>query len=192
MGVSDGSTHEGRVLVLTAGMEPHRVIPWQRAITMVFLGKVEVLEEYEEILYRSPALTVRMPAVIKLLRLFRGIKRAVKFSRVNVMTRDRFTCQYCGEQKRMRDLNYDHVIPRHLGGRTCWENIVTSCYPCNARKRNRTPEQAGMALRSVPAKPKSLPLSAHLELGSAIPELWQGYVYWDGPAAAAIDVSGAA
>jgi 5-methylcytosine-specific restriction endonuclease McrA len=188
--VIDGAAHHhGRVLVLTAGMEPHRIVPWQRAITMAFLGKVEVLEEYDEILYRSPSLTVRMPAVIRLLRLFRGIKRAVKFSRVNVMTRDRFTCQYCGEQKRMRELNYDHVIPRHLGGRTCWENIVTSCYPCNARKRNRTPEQAGMVLLSLPVKPKSLPLSAHLDLGGTIPEPWQGYVYWEVSATSPLSAS---
>ncbi len=165
-------------------MEPHRVVPWEKAIVMFFLGKVEVLEEYDEVLYRSDALTVRMPAVVRLTRVFRGIKRAIKFSRVNVMTRDKFTCQYCGSKKKMRELNYDHVVPRHLGGRTTWENIVACCYPCNARKRNRTPDQAGMALLSQPAKPKFLPLTANLSFGHKVPELWAGYVsYWpQGPA----------
>jgi 5-methylcytosine-specific restriction endonuclease McrA len=171
----------GRVLVLSAGMEPHRIVPWQKAIQMFFLGKVEVLEEYDEILYRSPTLVIRMPAVVRLLRVVRGIKRAIKFSRINVFTRDRFTCQYCGTKKRMRELNYDHVVPRHLGGRTTWENIVSSCYPCNSRKKNRTPEMAGMTLLSIPVKPKSLPLTTHLDLGPRVPAAWADYVAWMHP-----------
>ena len=168
----------GQVLVLTPGMEPHRIVPWQKAINMLFLGKVEVLEEYDEVLYRSMTLTIRMPAVVRLLRFFRGIKRAIKFSRINVMTRDKFICQYCGVKKKMRELNYDHVLPRHLGGRTTWENIVTSCYPCNAKKRNRTPEMAAMTLLSTPVKPKSLPITLHLNFGNNIPDAWASYVYW--------------
>lgn len=173
----------GRVLVLSAGMEPHRIVPWQKAIQMFFLGKVEVLEEYDEILYRSPTLILRMPAVVRLLRVVRGIKRAIKFSRINVFTRDRFTCQYCGAKKRMRELNYDHVVPRHLGGRTTWENIVSSCYPCNSRKKNRTPEMAGMTLLSIPVKPKSLPLTTHLDFGPRVPAAWAEYVLWMQPVA---------
>jgi hypothetical protein len=34
-------------LVLSAGYEPIKVVPWQRAITLLTLGKVEVLEEYD-------------------------------------------------------------------------------------------------------------------------------------------------
>jgi 5-methylcytosine-specific restriction endonuclease McrA len=169
----------GQVLVLTSWMEPHRIVPWQKAINMLFLGKVEVLAEYEEVLYRSLTLTIRMPAVVRLVRVFRGIKRAVKFSRINVFTRDHFACQYCGTKKKMRELNYDHVIPRHMGGKTTWENIVTSCYPCNAKKRNRTPEMAGMTLLSHPQKPKSLPITLHLNFGGPIPDIWAGYVYYN-------------
>jgi 5-methylcytosine-specific restriction endonuclease McrA len=165
--------------VLTPGMEPHRIIPWQKAINMLFLGKAEVLEETDEVLYRSVTITIRMPSVVRLIRFFRGVKRAVKFSRINVMTRDDFTCQYCGIKKKMRELNYDHVIPRHMGGRTTWENIVTSCYPCNAKKRNRTPDQAGMTLLSQPMKPKWLPITVHLHFGGTIPEAWASYVYWN-------------
>jgi 5-methylcytosine-specific restriction endonuclease McrA len=169
----------GQVLILTAGMEPHRVVPWQKAINMLFLGKVEVLEEYDEVLYRSVTVTIRMPAVVRLVRVFRGIKRAVKFSRINVFTRDKFTCQYCCEKRKMRELNYDHVVPRHMGGRTTWENIVTSCYPCNAKKRNRTPEMAGMTLMTLPAKPRSLPITVHLNFAGDMPEVWSSYVYWN-------------
>ena len=85
-------------------------------------------------------------------------------------------CQYCGERKPLRQLNYDHVIPRVRGGTTCWENIVTSCYACNDRKGSRTPEEAGMKLLRKPFKPTSLPVVPPIRLGEGdVPELWQPY-----------------
>ena len=37
-----------KTLLLTPWMTPHKVIGWQNAITLIFLKKIEVLEEYEE------------------------------------------------------------------------------------------------------------------------------------------------
>jgi 5-methylcytosine-specific restriction endonuclease McrA len=163
-----------RVLLLTPWMSPHKVISWQAAVTLFFLKKVDVLETYEEDL-PSPSMTIKMPAVVRLNKPLDARKRAVKFSRINVFTRDGFRCQYCGERKEMRDLNYDHVLPRVRGGKTVWENIITSCYPCNDRKGNKTPEEAGMKLLRKPFKPKSLPLS-FLQLDRrTIPEIWGPY-----------------
>jgi 5-methylcytosine-specific restriction endonuclease McrA len=100
----------------------------------------------------------------------------VRFSRVNVYTRDGFRCQYCGEKKEMRDLNYDHVVPRVRGGKTVWENIVTSCYACNDRKGSRTPEEAGMKLPRKPFKPSSLPVTPVLPMRRGeMPEAWLPY-----------------
>lgn len=147
-----------RVLLLTQGYEPHKVIGWDRAITLIYTGKAEVVAATDEVIYRNGATIVHMPSVIRLVRGTPRQKRAIKFSRMNVFSRDNFRCQYCGSPKKARELNYDHVVPRHLGGRTTWDNIVSSCYPCNTRKRNRTPEQAGMKLRTRPKKPESLPL----------------------------------
>src|ERR1700733_9138337 len=144
-------------LLLTPWMMPHKVISWQTAVTMSFLGKVEVVAEYDEQI-RSPTLAIRAPAVVRLKRPMGGMKRGVKFSRINVFTRDEFRCQYCGERKGPHELNYDHVVPRVQGGQTVWENIVTSCYDCNAMKRGRTPDQAGMKLLRRPVKPKWLPI----------------------------------
>src|SRR5688572_32049596 len=56
-----------------------------------------------------------------------------------------------------KDLNLDHVIPRDRGGPTTWENIVCSCIPCNTRKANRTPYEAGMHLIRKPKRPKWRP-----------------------------------
>jgi 5-methylcytosine-specific restriction endonuclease McrA len=164
-----------RTLLLTPWMDPHKVITWERAVVLVVLGKVDVLEEYEEEI-RSPSLELRTPAVVRLKKAGRAVKHAVRFSRVNVYTRDGFRCQYCGEKKEMRELNYDHVVPRVRGGKTVWENIVTSCYACNDRKGSRTPAEAGMTLLRKPFKPSSLPLTPVLRVrASEIPPAWLPY-----------------
>ena len=164
-----------QTLLLTPWMMPHKIVPWQTAVTMSFLGKVDVLEEYDEEI-RSPSMAIKAPAVVRLKRPFGGMKRGVKFSRINVFARDEFRCQYCGTRRPAHELNYDHVVPRVQGGKTVWENIVTSCYECNTQKRGRTPEQAGMRLLSAPVKPRTLPMTPILPRdGRRIPEAWSSY-----------------
>jgi 5-methylcytosine-specific restriction endonuclease McrA len=164
-----------RTLLLMPWMDPHKVITWERAVVLVVLGKVDVLEEYDEAI-RGPSLELRTPAVVRLKKARRATKHVVRFSRVNVYTRDGFRCQYCGEKREMRDLNYDHVVPRVRGGKTVWENIVTSCYACNDRKGSRTPAEAGMKLLRKPFKPNSLPVTPALRVTrSDMPEVWLPY-----------------
>jgi len=163
-----------QTLLLTPWMMPHKIISWQTAITMSFLGKVEVLEEYDEDI-KSPTFAMKAPAVVRLKRPIGGMKRGVKFSRINVFARDEFRCQYCGVRRPVRELNYDHVIPRVQGGKTVWENIVTSCYDCNGRKRGRTPEQAGMKLLRAPVKPKALPMTTIIPREGKHPPVWSDY-----------------
>jgi 5-methylcytosine-specific restriction endonuclease McrA len=110
----------------------------------------------------------------------RGKKQAVKFSRINVATRDKFTCQYCGLKLPLSKLTYDHVLPRSQGGRTVWENIVMACYPCNEEKANRTPEKAKMPLRKVPVKPDHLPVVTMRFAITSVPDAWVSYIYWNG------------
>lgn len=169
-----------QTLVLDQGFQPHRIVSWQRAVTMLFAGKVEVVEEYDEDI-RAVSITIKMPAVVRLLRRIRGRSRPLRFSRINVMTRDKFRCQYCGRKLPMSKLSYDHVVPRCQGGRTNWENIVTACYPCNDRKGDRTPDQAGMALLSTPIRPKSLPFFAFCVSTDSIPDAWASWIYWQAP-----------
>jgi 5-methylcytosine-specific restriction endonuclease McrA len=164
-------------LILTQSYMPHRIVNWQKAITMLVIGKVEVVETYDEVI-RSVSLSLQMPAVV---RLVRGVKRhdtKVRFSRINVLTRDDFRCQYCGESMQARDLTFDHVVPRSQGGKTSWTNIVTACRPCNGKKGNRTPEQARMKLLSRPVRPKALPLGLErLGAGRALPDPWKSWVW---------------
>jgi 5-methylcytosine-specific restriction endonuclease McrA len=168
-----------KVLVLDQGYQPHRIVSWQRAIVMIFRQVAEVVEEYDEDI-ASATFVMKMPAVVRLLKRITR-RRAVKFSRMNVLLRDGWKCQYCGEKKKTKQLNYDHVVPKSQGGRTTWENIVTSCYDCNHKKAGRTPEQARMQLLKKPVKPKSLPLVAfHVDEADSIPEAWANWLYWHG------------
>jgi 5-methylcytosine-specific restriction endonuclease McrA len=103
---------------------------------------------------------LRQPKVIVLTVFDRMPRRHVRFSRANVMTRDGFTCQYCGDRPPRSHLNLDHVVPRAHGGRSTWENVVASCVDCNRRKGGRTPEQAGLRLLRAPVRPRWTPLAA--------------------------------
>jgi 5-methylcytosine-specific restriction endonuclease McrA len=165
-----------RTLLLSQGYEPLATISWQRAISLLTLGKVEVIEEYDREL-RSRYLVIKMPAVVRLIQRFRRGKQAVKFSRHNILARDRWKCQYCGIKVRTSDMTQDHVVPRSQGGRTEWENIVTACGDCNAKKANRTPREAGMRLRKRPEKPKWVPIFS-VQIGNRPPDQWASYLYW--------------
>ncbi len=100
---------------------------------------------------------LRVPKVLLLKHYDRVPIKEVKFSKEAIFQRDKFCCQYCGQTYPEHLLNLDHVIPRDLGGKTSWENIVTSCIPCNTRKANRMPHQANMSIQSRPVRPKRRP-----------------------------------
>ena len=170
-------------LVLNADYRPHALVDWKTAVTYLLGGKATVVEEYEDWDITSPTLTIKVPSVIVLLQ-YVVFRQTVKFNRANIYARDNYTCQYCGaragsgKKLSIKDLTFDHVIPRSEGGGTSWENIATSCQPCNGRKANRTPKQAGMTLLQKPYKPNKLN-QVEFELSKrSIPEAWRDYLYW--------------
>ena len=108
-------------------------------------------------------------------------RNGASFSRRMIYKRDHMTCQYCGAQPGTEELNMDHVIPRAQGGPTTWENVVLSCIPCNSRKANRTPAQAGMKLLKLPTKPMVALLKGERR---HYPSSWQKFIsdmYWEVP-----------
>jgi len=168
-----------RTLLLSQSYEPVKAISWRRAITLLTLGKVEVVESYDGFV-RSSTVVIKIPAVVRLLRAFKRFRKPVKFSRVNIYGRDSYRCQYCGKREKVADLTYDHVVPRNQGGKTTWTNIVTCCVSCNSRKGGRTPEQASMRLIHQPTQPKALPALAIQISRVSMPDAWRDYCYWTG------------
>ena len=70
-----------------------------------------------------------------------------------LFARDRMLCLYCGEVFSRSELTRDHVVPTSRGGGDSWENVVSACISCNARKGSRSPQQAAMPLLAVPYRP---------------------------------------
>jgi 5-methylcytosine-specific restriction endonuclease McrA len=162
----------GRVLVLNATYEPINVCTVRRAVVLLLKEKAEMIERAQWQLH-SASQSVARPVVIRLVsyvRIPRDTHRR-KITRRAVFARDDWTCQYCGARS---NLTVDHVVPRSKGGPSSWENIVASCAPCNRRKGNALPRQAGMQLRKQPHTP-----SPHVFIHVAsptIPAAWRAYL----------------
>ncbi|OGR97323.1 MAG: hypothetical protein A2V88_01300 [Elusimicrobia bacterium RBG_16_66_12] len=162
-----------RTLVLNKSFRAVAVADWQRALTLVYMGLAEALDE-ELTPYDFPAwveissnwveapggfvsstrLRFAVPEVIRLVRYDRIPLREVAFTRHNIFARDKHRCSYCGKKKSTDELDLDHVLPRSRGGPHEWDNVVTSCRPCNLKKADKLPDEAGMPLKVTPAKPR--------------------------------------
>ena len=122
---------------------------------------------------------VLVPQVVLLRKYDRLPIQEMKFNRQNLFERDKFRCQYCGTRFSPKELNMDHVVPRDRGGKTTWENIVTSCLRCNSRKGNREPMEAGMRLLRKPERPRRRPFVSGL-LRREVDESWLHFIHSPG------------
>lgn len=86
----------------------------------------------------------------------------LKWGRKNLGIRDNHECQYCGTKVYGDEATIDHITPKSRGGKNTWTNTCIACFKCNTKKRDLTPSEAGMVLRTKPVKPHSYPLTAHL------------------------------
>lgn len=166
---------EHKTLLLTAWYLPIKILRWQDAVKMIYEGTVDVVAEYDDTI-SSPSVTWLAPAVVRLRKATKATKLDAKFSRVNVYTRDRYTCQYCGNKFPMRALSYDHVIPRAAGGKTTWNNIVTACKSCNATKDDKICDEAGMWPLNMPRRPRTLPMTSPVIDLDRAPEEWKPFL----------------
>jgi 5-methylcytosine-specific restriction endonuclease McrA len=123
---------------------------------------------------------IAVPRIIRLLFYDRLPRNEVKLNRRNIFARDKNKCQYCGRRQPTSELSLDHVIPRSMGGKAVWENIVCACAECNVKKGGRNPKQAGMTLIQKPVRPKHNPF-VHIHLGQQRYRSWQQFLdhaYW--------------
>jgi 5-methylcytosine-specific restriction endonuclease McrA len=160
-----------RALVLNASYEPLSVVSSRRAVCLVIDDKAELVEAEAEALFHSATLAVPVPTVVRLRYMVKTPRRTLAtVSRRAVFARDDYRCQYCGA----RADSIDHVVPRSRGGRHDWDNLAAACRPCNTRKRDRTPDEAGMRLVRPCRAPRA---SAWVVLSAPlVPEAWKPYL----------------
>lgn len=170
------------VLVLNATYEPIQIAAARDAVKLLVkrdregnLIAVSVVDNQDHQIHAG----MYLPSVVRLCRF-----RKVPFIRTkpkarNIFLRDGYQCQYCGGYFKARDLTLDHVLPRSRGGDDTWDNLVSCCGPCNHRKADRTPQEAGMTLLRIP-RVSTIHTSRHLmRLQAAhLPE-WRKYLYYD-------------
>lgn len=137
--------------MLSADQVPIASISAEEAVVKILLGKAYAIEHYAGRVFRSQHMTIPVPQVIAA---YRGVKLPGKYygnaplTNRNLFLRDDYCCQYCGREVSELDaqdcLTRDHVMPVSRGGSNTWDNVVTSCFTCNNKKGDSTPEEAGM------------------------------------------------
>lgn len=195
------------VLLLNADHSPIKVISWEKAVYLLLDRKVHLVADYAGRMVRSANMEMAWPAVVALSR-YVSMRSKIRFNRANLLARDSYTCQYCmvrprtpAKTPKLDELTIDHVVPRAQSRQgsvtlpwngkqvsvTCWENVVAACHGCNAAKADRTPAQAGMALRTLPKKPSQWDAVRMSLTRTHVPEEWKLYLpqdsawrdYWD-------------
>jgi|TARA_X000001388_G_scaffold9964_1_gene6208 5-methylcytosine-specific restriction endonuclease McrA len=143
------------VLVLDSSFRPIKQISWQKAMTMYFQEKIEIIREYEDTWVNSPRKKFKLPAVIRLINYVFKLPWGVKLTRTNLFVRDRGCCQYCDKRLSKSRFTVDHVIPKSKGGKTDWKNLVVSCAKCNTKKGDSLLHETNLKLGKSPIQPKN-------------------------------------
>lgn len=150
------------VLQVDAAHRPLGFVDWRRAFSMMWEDKATMLEEDPTRVIRSPSIEFNVPLVIQVHEYveLRPLKDKVIIKRV-LYARDNWECQYCGCAVNMKTATVDHVKPkvyflkenRPTSDANTWDNVVTSCGPCNWNKGGRLPYECGMMPKKTPRKP---------------------------------------
>ncbi len=150
-------------LTLNASFEPLTILTARRAVRLVLDHKAEILETDDARWFRSECRRIPYPTVIRLVRFVRVPRRFRRqVTNTFLFARDGYCCQYCGRHRSLlkgrQFLTRDHILPISRGGGNTWDNVVTSCSPCNNRKGDRLPSDVGMKLLCTPGEPNHVQL----------------------------------
>lgn len=156
-----------KIVVLNQNMGYWDQVTKEKVVRWILKGdKIQILSEHPTEIIRSSTVVIKMPMVVRLLKLakFKPKKLAAKFTPEAVYERDDNYCQYWHYNmygKRFKyqcDVNertIDHVIPQSRDGHNTFENCVCACQKCNVKvKKNKTPEEAGLKLVRQPFVPE--------------------------------------
>jgi 5-methylcytosine-specific restriction endonuclease McrA len=162
------------VLVLNSNYEPLNVCNMRRAISLLLLGKADIVQEHAKPIATGSG-EFYAPSILKMRYQVRRPMPQLRLSRHSILARDHYTCQYCGSKG--KELTIDHVVPRWAGGQNTWDNLVACCRRCNLKKADKTPQQAHMKLARKPKRPHFIPyLSLPVFLRAQTHEAWQDYL----------------
>ena len=153
------------VLVLNYDYTPLNVTTIRRGFVLVDKGKAEVVKSDESPIMTSYKIYIR-PVIIRLLKYIKYQTRGLRANRTRIYKRDSHECVYCGSKK---DLTLDHVLPKSRGGGNEWTNLVTSCFKCNLKKGNKTPDEAKMMMKHRPFAPTLINENVRMQ------KIWNDY-----------------
>jgi len=188
------------VLVLNKFFFPIDTTNVKRAFLMLYCGAAKAVDiNYETFDFdswsqitsmknddciRTVSKIIKIPRVIMVVRYDKVPCKEVKFNRYNIFKRDKAQCQYCGLSFARQELTIDHVVPKSLGGKTIWNNVVCCCIKCNRQKGNKDLSSTNMALINRPVKP-SWELLSNLYIKTVKFEEWKPFLsfvdasYWN-------------
>ncbi len=160
--------------MLNQNYEPLTVCSARRAFVLLFQGKAELIAPADGLKIRTVDKAFACPSVVRLWRYRKVPYKRIMLTRKNILVRDGHRCQYCGGAK--GPMTVDHVVPKTMGGRESWDNLVCACSRCNNKKGDRTPEEAGMRLLKRPGRPTFI---TFIQRTTTVSEQWRPYLFMD-------------
>ena len=150
---------ETPVLFLSTGYEPMYRTHWKRAVSAIFCGRAEIIEEHESHKILTSSGPIPFPTIVRytsgvLIGKIRKLPISPKITKKNVWLRDGGNCQYCSKNIPLSEATIDHVIPKSRGGKNEWENITLACAKCNQKKGSRLLENTNLSILRKPFKPQ--------------------------------------
>ncbi len=149
------SHNSNHVLLLNASEEIINLISWRKAVGLIFSGKAKKPYGHDEI-YEIKTLRgiFELPTAVILENYVKvPFKRSSCLTKKNIMKRDGYSCQYCGDILNPKTESIDHIVPRSKGGKHVWENVVACCTSCNWKKADKTLKESGLNLKKLPEVP---------------------------------------
>lgn len=119
--------------------------------------------EDNDVTIKTVSREYKVPKVIVLCKFDKVPKKRPRFSSKNIWIREKGCCAYTGKKLKPNEGNIDHLIPKSRGGSTSWTNCVLAHKEINAKKGDKTPEEAGLRLLIKPEPPKELPVYFYIK-----------------------------
>jgi 5-methylcytosine-specific restriction endonuclease McrA len=160
-----------KTLLLDKVYRPISFIGFRKMVKLVCTDKVEIISEWKGVPFHD---SNDYPAIIRLKGYVRRRPLVARFNFKGVFRRDGYRCQYTGVLLPPSKLTVDHVIPKSRGGTSCWENCVAASLDVNAKKADRTPDEAGLKLLRKPEIPSDY-LALEYSLLQNVHKEWEGY-----------------